>query len=161
MTDLTPAEVSDLRTTRAAGTQGEWFVDRTVALGANGIYRKYEPGDPGEGLTMICRAGYSTFITPKEQRDADMALIAAAVNALPKLLDAVEERDRLESRVRDLGGDDAYQGLSDRLAISETGRLDWESKCKAAEEERDRLQAECDWLQNALFAGEAEAGVKP
>lgn len=69
-------------------TPGPWVVDRTVALGAYGVWTEYatHPGHDGAGypseVCSVFRGNKSDF--PQEIRDANAKLIAAA----PDLLDA-------------------------------------------------------------------------
>jgi len=69
-------------------TAGPWRVDETVALGAYGVWADY-PLNPS-GQSRVCSVylgGKSDF--PREMRDANARLIAAAPELLAWMLDVL------------------------------------------------------------------------
>ena len=74
-------------------TPGPWRVDSTVSLGAYGVWTAYSthPGYDGAGYeSPICSMNPAEQLIPREQRDANARLIAAA----PELLEALKEQVR-------------------------------------------------------------------
>lgn len=70
-------------------TPGPWRVDETKALGSYGVWTDYavNPGYDGAGYQeMVCSMRPTESKLPREQRDANARLIAAA----PDLLAACE-----------------------------------------------------------------------
>lgn len=68
-------------------TPGPWRVDETKALGAYGVWTEAatHPGHDGAGYpSQICSVGPTNKEIPRDQRDANARLIAAA----PELLAA-------------------------------------------------------------------------
>lgn len=63
-------------------TPGPWMVDKTVALGAYGVWKDVRGTD--EPMRPVCSVYSPGTILPREERDANAALIAAA----PDLLEA-------------------------------------------------------------------------
>ena len=92
MPDLAPEALAELRRLLADGTPGPW----STVSGAGNVWHFRDEGAP------IVVAGHQR--TP---RVPDALLIAAAVNALPALLDAAEERDALAAE-RDAAIDVAH-----------------------------------------------------
>ena len=87
MPDLTPETVAELRRLLDAATPGPWMV-----------------GDEGDDVAVIVDEGdeFSSIQIAADLHQGDdgltdARLIAAAVNALPALLDAAEERDALRA----------------------------------------------------------------
>ena len=66
-----------------AGTKGPWETKQNKA-----------------GNTTIGPVGYSGFITPWVCDDENAALIVAAINALPGLLESAKRVERLEAALR-------------------------------------------------------------
>ncbi len=61
------------------------------------------------------------------------------------------EIDNLNLKLSGLPSDiTGYQSMADRLQTSEESRLEWESKCKAAEAEVDRLKGFKDYVHGYL-----------
>ena len=93
MSDLTPETVAELRRLLADGTPGPW----STVSGAGNVWHFRDEGAPVVVAGHQCAA----------PRVPDALLIAAAVNALPALLDAAVERDALLAII-----DDARHALS-------------------------------------------------
>ena len=90
MPDLT--ELTYLRRLLAEGTQGPW--ERVSAGEISGGERLWDDViSPGPVSCMSYCYGGSSAV---EMTDADSALIVAAVNALPDLLDAAEALERVK-----------------------------------------------------------------
>lgn len=67
-------------------TPGPWMVDRTVALGAYGVWTDPQ-GEADHKMRMVCSVyGMNELDLPREERDANALLMAAA----PDLLEALE-----------------------------------------------------------------------
>lgn len=72
----------------AAHTPGPWMVDRTVAIGAYGVWTDYatHPGHDEAGYpSQICSVYTESDAIHREQRDANAKLIAAAPDMLAAL----------------------------------------------------------------------------
>lgn len=81
---LTPETLAELRRLHAAATPGPWGVDDGIVVDDRGNAHKVDPATiPAVGIEVDHVSGF------------DASLIVAARNALPALLDAAEERDRL------------------------------------------------------------------
>ena len=93
MSDLTPETIAELRRLLADGTPGPW----STVSGAGNVWHFRDEGAPVVVAGHQCAA----------PRVPDALLIAAAVNALPALLDAAVERDALLAII-----DDARHALS-------------------------------------------------
>ena len=87
---MTPETIAELRRLAEAATPGpwEWTTDLDALLGGyEGEYRVID-------TAMALRSHYVLRVASE-----DAILIAAAVNALPALLDAAAERDALAAKV--------------------------------------------------------------
>ena len=93
MPDLAPEALAELRRLLADGTPGPW----STVSGAGNVWHFRDEGAPTVVAGHQCAA----------PRVPDALLIAAAVNALPALLDAAVERDALLAII-----DDARHALS-------------------------------------------------
>jgi len=75
-------------------TAGSWYVDKTVALGAYGVWKDvYDTDEPMQQICSVFSNNKSDV--PREERDANATFIAMARTALPdalRKLAAIEER---------------------------------------------------------------------
>lgn len=104
MTAPTPA---DLRALLAAGTPGEWAVDRVFwKIGST-------RGMRDEFWTTVEVDGSIVATMPEEASESkpNAALIAAAVNALPDLLDEIQRGRELRGKVEALAGEWVGMGV--------------------------------------------------
>lgn len=84
---LTPEKIEELRGLLAKATPGPWknhLVDDTTIVASNG----FEIGTTWPGGSV-----YNGFVDPAEQHEINAALIVAAINALPALLDRLEKAE--------------------------------------------------------------------
>jgi len=88
MTAPLSATVANLRRLRDEATPGPWTQENPN----NEFWPEDERSEPGPA---IYAGGHQLIYNEGGHTTADAALIVSAVNALPTLLDAVEERDRL------------------------------------------------------------------
>ena len=110
MTAVDAAQLAELRQLLAEATEGPWFVaSREGDDEAWWIW-----ADRDEPFT-VAQASYGgpDNRTDGEAEEADAALIVAAVNALPALLAAAEERDRLRAAIEMLRRPGIPSGLLD------------------------------------------------
>lgn len=143
MTDLTPETIARLRELDAARTQGEWrFSNASDRRGRKGEFRAPSPHN---GFMLV---GPWT-------NDSDAEFIAAAANAMPGLLDAADERDRL-SRWKDeaLPVIDGLQELGRALGLPLGSRITGPDALSAVE----RLAAEVTRFRAEL--AEARAAIE-
>ena len=147
MPDLTPETVAELRRLLDAATPGPWMV-----------------GDEGDGVAVIVDEGdeFSSIQIAADLHQGDdgltdARLIAAAVNALPALLDAAEERDEIADRLSILlcdltGGRLSKTTYPVPVMVQEIER--YLSECHESDlrDERDALLAIIDDARHALSA---------
>lgn len=69
-------------------TPGTWRVDETVALGAYGVWADYPVNDTNQGQVCSVYPGNQSDF-PREMRDANARLIAAAPDLLAWMLDVL------------------------------------------------------------------------
>lgn len=103
--------------------------DRDLAATVANLRRLRDEATPGPwrlGPEPPWEAGHGVVKCGCEPTDADADLIVAAVNALPSLLDAVEERDRLREGVELLREVQAttMARQSGRVRASTLGQID-------------------------------------
>ena len=126
---MTP-DLAELRRLLADGTPGPW----STVSGAGNVWHFRDEGAPVVVAGHQCAA----------PRVPDALLIAAAVNALPALLDAAEERDDLAAKL------DAVREWIDKRGVDVGDRDDdWMTGYRAAQ--RHALQDAVD-LRRALDA---------
>lgn len=162
-----PVDVAGLRALLAGATPGPW---------RHGSVERYHVFVP----CADCMGPERVILRMNEHfpHEADAALIVAAVNALPALLAAAEERDaaaeerdalkarvaaadehartcvelcsdeQVEENLRDLGLDPAEEAARGRMVVSTTLEL---------VAERDRLRSEVQRLKNGLWERVEEA----
>ena len=156
---MIPTDLDALERLLAKATRGEWGVTRRG--GAPTISIVDAEGNPaprtgmrpcGDAYPTIARlpADYSTD-------DANAALIASAVNALPALIAAARERDELaaqllatqQDRHRILMERDKLEAVVLRLRLSLN---DATTECREAEAERDALRTEVERMRAVVKA---------
>ena len=98
MTDLTPEKRDEIRALLDAATDGPWVREWDTSDQWWTIHGQPNPAKGDD--RMVCPE--VATLNHREDWTADVALIVAAVNAFPALLDAADERDRLAAAVRSL-----------------------------------------------------------
>lgn len=111
-------ERDKLRTLLAAGTAGKWRAERALATSIHYATFIRKPGD--EHGVQIHTPGQ--FDPSKEGRSPDADLIVAAVNALPNLLDALDEAEKSRDLVSE-----SWQEVANNLK-SQVEKLEIELK---------------------------------
>src|SRR5574337_159683 len=114
---LLSATIAELEALMAQATPGPWAV-------REGTYAVHQPE-------------FECWI-PADKNDA--ALIVATVNALPALIAAARERDRLEKECFALAADGCHAGYSDEYGNHRCREVDAAiARAEALEKERDEL----------------------
>lgn len=89
MSELTPAEMAELRRLHEAGTPGEWRANKAVTW-CGGTRRVVEHYVHRDGDDVSIAAEIADPVTGEMSED-NARLVAAARNAIPRLLDLVEQ----------------------------------------------------------------------
>ena len=115
--------IDDLRRLEKAATPGDWLVDRDERRdGAHQVIAPYSRSPDGTGTICFMAHGWS-----EDADDANPALIAAARNALPLLLDVAEADVELREAEKAIALpvaalDDAHWAAVDRVAAATARR---------------------------------------
>lgn len=133
MTKITPEKIAELRKLDQEATGAPWTAEGSGGINMSGLRDGYRVM---HGPVCVCRTAVGAGPGPEQKRD-DFALIAAARNALPDLLDEIEWL-RADRSIRDAGAD----GRRIQRLKEENAKLF--DELRRANDEIERLRMERD-----------------